>query len=408
MKTEFRYRVLTIIVFCAYIILGSFSGDLTQSHNSTEGFPYHRIVMLLTAFIFIFNAQQVLIACQKNKVLITLLLYLLLTALWANNPMETLKIFIFLISVLFISIMISLSFLENKVILIRALFWLFFLLTLASVITALFFPKIGIQTGPDGVKRWQGITNHANALGIQALITIWISSNLFFLSKNKIEKFIILFAISLAFYLLTNANSMTSLITSLVVTSYVCYCYKLGQLKLPIKLFLFSVVLFGLIIIITFYTSTSELATTTMQSTGRNLTFTGRTVLWQTALKYATDNLTFGYGFDSLEQLTRKTHLQMSHLHNGYIEVLFRGGVIASILLAFILIKTLYHQLKIKLAYKYDFIFLNTGLVMVLMHNFTESSFLKGLSLLSIFIIYIIVSTSLIPIANKDKSSVAQ
>ncbi len=402
MKTEFRYRVLTILVFCAYITLGSFSGDLTQSHNDTEGFPYHRIVMFLTVFIFLFNARQVLIACQKNKLLIILLLYLLLSALWAHSPTETLKTFIFLSSAFIISILATLAFSENKVVLIKWLFWLFLLLTLASIFTALYFPSIGIKVGEQGDSRWIGITQHANALGGQSLLLIWLSSNLFFLSKIKIERLIILFAICAAFYAIRKADSMTSFITGIIITSYVCYYYLFGRLSLAIKLVLYAIAAFCFLVTVTLYMNASELAETTLASSGRNTTFTGRSVLWETALKYAANNLAFGYGFDSLEQLTKKTHIQMSHLHNGYIEVLVKGGVIAATLLACILIKTLFHQLRIISTHKHDFIFLNTGLIMLLLHNITESSILRGLNPLSIFIILIIVSTSLIPITNNQ------
>ena len=415
MKTAFRFRVLTIIVFCAYIALGSFSGgDLTQSHNSliqsqnsTEGFPYHRILMLLTAFIFLFNAQQVLIACKKNKLLITLLLYFLLTAIWANSPMETLKGFLFLSSVLIISLLTALAFSENKIVLIRWLFWLFLLLTLASIITALYFPNIGIKIGEKGDLRWIGITQHANALGGQSLLSIWLSSNLFFLAKSKIEKLIILFAICAAFYAILKADSMTSFITGIVISGYVCYYYLFWRLNQSIKIALYVIAALSFLITITFYMGTSELADTTLASTGRNTTFTGRSVLWESSLKYASNKLILGYGFDSLEQLTRKSHLQMSHLHNGYIETLVKGGLIASILLACILIKTFFHQLRIKASHKQDFILLNTGLIMLLLHNITESSILRGLSPLNIFIIFIIVSTSLIPLTNKDESLLA-
>ncbi len=406
MNTNLRLRDLTIIVFCLYIFWGSFGMDLTLSHNA-ERIPVHRAFILLTAFIFLCNVQQLLGACLKNKLLITLILYTLLTTAWANNPTDTLKNFIFLSSTLFISILTALAFADNKASLIRWLFWLFLLMTLASIITALRFPQIGINTLDFGEPRWIGITTHPNVLGVQALVLIWLSSNLFFLSKSSLEKTLILAAIIAAFFTIIKADSMTSLITSLVLVIYTCYCYLFGRVSLSVKLILFTLSLLTFLFIVTFYMGASELANTTLASTGRNTTFTGRAVLWEKALISAADNLIFGYGFDNLDQLTKKYHIQMSHLHNGYIQTLVQGGMIASILLAIILIKTLFHQLRIKSTYKHDFIFLNTGLVMVLLHNFTESSILKGLNTLSIFIIFIIVSTSLIQNNNIDKVSSA-
>jgi exopolysaccharide production protein ExoQ len=404
MDTQFRFKALILIVFCAYIFWGLFGVDLTLNPNEAR-IPLHRVFISLTAFIFLFNAQQVLAACLKNKLLITLILYTLLTAAWAYNPSETLNNFVFLSSALFISIMTALAFANNKDALIRWLFWLFLLMTLASIITALQFPKIGINTMNFGRPRWIGITTHPNVLGVQALVLIWLSTNLFFLSKSKLEKTLIFFAIIAAFFTIIKADSMSSLITSLVIVIYTCYCYLSGRLKLSTKLILYTVSLLIFLFIVTFYMSTSELVTTTLESTGRNTTFTGRALLWQKALASAADNLFFGYGFDDLQQLTKKHHFLMSHLHNGYIETLVKGGMIACILLAFIFIKTFFHQLRIKSEYMHDFNFLSTGLVMVLLHNLTESSILRGLSTLSIFMIFIIVSTSLIPINIKDKAS---
>jgi exopolysaccharide production protein ExoQ len=404
MSTKFSFSVLTIIVFCAYIFWGSFGVDITLSHPEEERIPLHRVFILLTAFIFLFNAQQVLIACLKNKLLITLLLYVLLTAIWAHNPLDALKNFVFLSSAMFISIMTALAYDDKRVTLLRWLFWLFLLMTLASIISALYFPKIGINTVHFGKPRWIGITSHPNTLGLQALALVWLSSNLFFLSKSILEKTVILFAVLTAFFTIIKADSMTSFITSLIITVYVGYCYLFDRLNLSIKLIVYTLSLLSFLSVVTFYTSTSELVTTTLESTGRNATFTGRALLWQKALKSAADHLFFGYGFDELEQLTKMHHTLMSHLHNGYIEILVKGGMIACTLLALILVKTFFDQLRIKSTHKYDFIFLNTGLVMILLHNFTESSILKGLNTLSILIIFIIVSTSLVPRYNKEQS----
>lgn len=161
----------------------------------------------------------------------------------------------------------------------------------------------------------------------------------------------------------------------------------------------------SLLFILAFYMNTEELTNATIGSTGRDASFTGRTLLWQKGLISAADNLTFGYGFDSLKQLTAIHHLDMSHLHNGYVELLVKGGIIASTLFAFILIKTFFHQLRIKSLYRQDYVFLSSGLLMVLLHNVTESSLLKGLSTLNMFLIFIIVSTSLIEKNNNNKTS---
>lgn len=401
MNAPFRFKVLTIMVFCVYVFWGSFGVDLTLNPDGNR-IALHRVFILFTFFIFLFNVQNVVAACLKNKLLIVLIFYVLLSATWAFNPAATLKNFIFISSCMLISIMTALAFYDNKIILIRWLFWLFLIMLQASIIAALYFPQLGVNAKDFVNPRWIGITAHPNGLGAQALGLIWLASNLFFLSKSKIEKSIIIFGLITAFYAIIKADSMTSLITSLIVTGFTCYYYLFERLSLPVKIILFTVSLLSFLYVITFYMSTSELASSTIESTGRDTTFTGRAVLWENGLKSTADNLILGNGFDDLEQLTRKYHTEMSHLHNGYIETFVKGGFVACLLLASILIKTFIHQLKVKSTSKKDFIFLNTGLVMVLVHNFTESSILRGLNTLSIFIIFIIVSTSLISVNYKN------
>jgi O-antigen ligase len=94
----------------------------------------------------------------------------------------------------------------------------------------------------------------------------------------------------------------------------------------------------------------------------------------------------------------------MSHLHNGYVETLVKGGIIAIVLLATILIKTVLNLFKIRSKYKYDYVFLCTGLLMVLFHNFTETSLLKGLNPLNIFMDFFVVSTSLVGFESNNES----
>jgi O-antigen ligase len=152
-----------------------------------------------------------------------------------------------------------------------------------------------------------------------------------------------------------------------------------------------------------FYISDVDISTSILKSTGRTASFTGRTVLWEKALIAANDNPIFGYGFDGLLPLTKKYHLLMVHLHNGYIETLVKGGMISITLLSYIIIKTLIYQFRIRLKYKSDLIFLNSGLIMILVHNITESSVLKGLNSLNILLILIIASTNLLKSANTIK-----
>ncbi len=402
MNTTFKLRTLTIIVLCLYIFWAGIGIDLVL-YPSVERYPLHRGFILLTFFVLIFNLKQVFSVFLQNKALIVLIFYVLLTAAWADNASVVVKDFIFLFSALIISILTALAFADHQIGLIRWLFWLFLLMTLASIIVGIYYPHIGINIKDFGKPRWVGITNHPNALGAEGLTLTWLAANLLFLSKKYLEKAITLFALLAAVYIIRKADSITSLLDAFVVIACVCYYYIFNRLSLPIKLIFFMLVSLSFLFVVSFYMGAEEMSSSILKSTGRSASFSGRTELWGKALIAASDNPIFGYGFDDLLSLTKKYHILMVHLHNGYIETLVKGGVIGLILLVYILVKTLIDQFRINLKYKKDFIFLNSGFIMILIHNITESSVLKGLNALNILLILIIISTSLLSSANKTK-----
>lgn len=404
MNTTFRFRTLTLITLCLTLFWGTFGLDLILNPKAIR-FPLHKAFILMTAIIFLFNIRQVLAECQNNKLLVALITYILLSAAWAYTPADVMKNFVFLLSSMFIAMLAALAFSDNTARLIRWLFWLFSLITLASIFVALKYPQIGINIKDFGKPRWLGITAHPNGLGAQASVLIWLATNLFFLSKSKLEKLIIVFSVAAAIFVIVKADSMTSLISSFVVIGLTCYYYIFNSLRLTIKLILFWLLFLSALFVIIFFIGEDELVSTAFESTGRTTSFSGRTVLWENALMAVADNPIFGYGFDNLEQLTRRYRLEMSHLHNGYIQILVQGGMFASLLLATILIKTFFKQFRINSTYRQNFIFLNSGLVMILLHNVTEASIFRGLHPLNMFLIFIIVSTNMESNSKKIQSA---
>ena len=186
---------------------------------------------------------------------------------------------------------------------------------------------------------------------------------------------------------------------SIAVLGLIFYYHYFSGLNLIIKLLLWTFLLLIFLISFSLFITPQEAIVSILEANGRNLTFTGRSLLWVKALYALPDHLLFGYGFDNLQALTERQYKQlinMAHLHNGYLEVLLKGGLIGFFLLMFNIVKTVYYQLKLRKNNKVVFIFLNTGLMMVLFHNFTESSLLKGSMTMDIVFIFIIVLTNLL------------
>jgi exopolysaccharide production protein ExoQ len=401
-ENSFKFKSLTVFVLCLYLFWAFFGIDITIN-GEIERIPLHRVYLGLTLIIFVFNFKSVFNGYLKNKLLIVLFFYVLATSLWSSDKMETVKNFTILMSALTISIMTVLVFQNNHKSLLRILFWFCFVMVAASIATAIKFPEYGIDTTNFAKSRWIGITDHPNKLGGLVLLSVWSAINLFYLTKNVLEKFIAILSILMAAYAVVNADSMTSVVASLVCIGYTTYLFFIGNKSFLFKLSLILFASFTLIVITTFYMSSEEIVTNTLASGGRNTTLTGRSLLWKNGLESFSKNIFFGEGFDKLDNLTRKYRIVMSHLHNGYIELLVKGGIIAGILMFFVIIMTYLGQLKIKENNNEVFIFLSTGFVGILVHNFAESSLLRGLNGLGVIFILIVAYTNMTK--NKLKST---
>lgn len=395
MINNFKFKKLTLLVFCFYLLWGFFGIDLTISGgDGNDRLPLHRVFILLTLFIFCFNIKEVFFCFTKNKLLVSLVFFILLSSAWSSNSIDTAKGFVFLFSSLSISIMLASAFRDNQIMVLRGLFWICFLLVIASIFTALKFPQYGINLKDFGSSRWIGITEHPNKLGALTFSCIWLAINLFYLSPYKLEKLISIAAIIISVFVAFKSDSMTSIVASLFAVFYTLYLHLFAMKSTSVKVIFFTFALLTSLVITTFYMSTKEIADQTLASSGRSTTLSGRTELWANGFDALSDNLLIGSGFDNLESLTKKYHMHMSHLHNGFIELLVKGGLIAGVLLVFILTTTLFKQLALKKIKNQNFFLLNSGLISILLHNMAESSLFKGFNSLNLLFIFILVSTS--------------
>ncbi len=394
MNSQAKLKYLTVVTLCLFIFLGSYGIDLTLEPPGYERYPYHRFLIVITALIALLNIREVVNLCLSNKALILLVAYIFATSLWSDDPQGTMKNFVFLASAVFIAILIVNAFSERNIVLVRWLFWLFLLMNLASIYVALEYPALGINVKEFGKPRWLGITNHPNTLGATGLILIWLASNLYFLTRKTFEKLCVMIAIGVGLWVIVKADSITSLVDAFLVIELVCYYYLFNKLSLPVKVCLLGAGFFASLFLALFFFKGQDMASVILSSAGRNTNLSGRTLLWSKAFTAFFESPIIGYGFDDLAGLTKRFRLLMSHLHNGYLEVLVKGGLIAGLLTFVILFRAFVDQLLIKSSHRNNFILLNSGLVMVLVHNFTESTLMKGLNPLNIVSIYVVVATS--------------
>ena len=107
----------------------------------------------------------------------------------------------------------------------------------------------------------------------------------------------------------------------------------------------------------------------------KNLTFTGRTYIWDKGLKFIKDRLIIGYGKEASSIRTQKFHNKFAvNCHNNILEELYQGGIlllIAYVYMLFVAFKRLFNYRKEKIAQLIGW-FLFVLFIMSLMEVYTS------------------------------------
>ncbi len=397
MSNTIVFKGLALFAFSLFFVFDNIRIDLVMTKiDPDERFPFHRFYVAISYFLFLINMRVTINECLKNKALLVLLLYILVSMFWSSVPFGSFKSFFSQLTVMLVAIMVGLAYYEQRVVILRTLFLWFLLFVVASIAIAWFYPEVGVNTISFGKPRWIGVSDHPNELGATALVLIWLGMNYYYIGSSKKLVFL---SVAMGYYVIIMADSLTSLVSSFAVMLYVIYSYKMANMNFIFKAFLFLLAFFIFVAIIGLYKSFPDLIGSWLEAGGRNATLSGRTKLWHKAIISLRGHWMFGYGFDNLKQVTERQYkqmYQMSHLHNGYLEVLLKGGVVGCLLLLIVVVKTMIYQFKIRKKHRSDYILLSSGLLMIFIHNFTQSSLLKGSITLSILFFYICILSSMI------------
>ncbi|WP_349346585.1 O-antigen ligase family protein [Priestia megaterium] len=199
-----------------------------------------------------------------------------------------------------------------------------------SLLTVIFIPSIGIMD-VDGEGAWQGIYGFKNKFGT-ALVLLTV----LYLLKIKHSRILLgyLCVLMVLFITLMTKSSSSILIIGVLILSLLAI--KLfSRLKQTTGKSLFtlisSIALIVIILCVSPYIIISLL--------GKDLSFTGRTVIWQDIFNYMPGSWFFGHGYGILEGGTSIIHQKISldlnirifSAHNGYIEFLLNVGLIGLI-----------------------------------------------------------------------------
>ena len=341
----------------------------------------------LALFLFIRRFPASVRPIAKQPIYALLVSYMLLSMLWSAFPV---KVFInFGHSVGLGLVVLSLLFYFEKRYdeIYFSLARLLSPMMLASLLLCLLFPAYSIAY--DG--RWQGLFDNSNILGLFSLVSVWASaSSLAVNSKRSTRRWSWAF-LTLSLVPLFGSRSATSIALSLFVLLAMPFLVTLENNPRPVQIIkVFMVLWVGLMLfvfVVVFAPERLE-AQGFFYLFGRSETLTGRTKVWADALELIKLKPWLGWSFDSNVSVLGHLKGHGGQFHNGYLDLLVRGGWIG-LTLALWLVLAIFKGLvsAIKIEFKSGICILVIVLA-ILFHNITEASLFRETTLLWMFLVF--------------------
>jgi O-antigen ligase len=184
-----------------------------------------------------------------------------------------------------------------------------------------------------------------------------------------------------------SATSMFSLFVGIIVFIWLQYAPRDPELLTRYFIKGICAVFFVLVVSqlgIWFFTENRSIGEVTIEMSGRDSTLTGRSDLWEDILQYASKNPFTGVGYGSFwignlsHNLWDKHFWQPTQGHNGYIDIYVELGMIGLFLLGSLLLSA-FGKIKNNIVANFEYgCFQIAMFIMIIIHNFAETSFLRG------------------------------
>ena len=347
--------ILTLIIATPFLVHDQSGGQLAPSlnplryleHQSTEGNAHKQ--MMLAAVYASCGALLVLRGRlgQLRHIglpLGAMLLWTLASTLWSVDPSLTLRRCAAIDGLALVGVYAALRFGFAEML--RVMAWVAVIGLVASLVVAVLLPEDGLDY--DG--RLRGVLDHKNDLGGFAALSLLVAVSRLMLSP-QIGRLRVLVDVglgALAVTCLFLAHSATP-IAVLMVAALTLVAARLLRNAHETTLALSPLLLgAGLIALVVFVVKMNEVAPVF----GRDTELSGRTLIWQFALRMVWAHPLSGYGYGAFwsgsdspgSAFWYLTHVAATHAHNGYLQVWLDVGLIGLALIVSAILTT-FHKL---------------------------------------------------------------
>jgi exopolysaccharide production protein ExoQ len=380
------------------------------------------LLMALGLYVLGTRAERTKRILAHNKWAVVLFIYIALSTIWSNFPLISLRRGIRSTGTLVMVLVVLTE--GNPLGAVRVLLRRLYLVHIPfSIVAIKYFRNIGVMYNWSGVEEeWIGLSTDKNSLGQVAMCSgiFWLWEALQDGPKKKLTLSLLLLGMTL--WILRGSKTVHS--STAIVGFVICSAILLGlqlikegaaNAKRIIFAGTLALILLGPLGYFVFQAFEITPVEMVVQATGRDMTFTDRTLIWTDVLNTAKKYPVLGVGIGALwvgplgyemypmPNWSRKTpRWRPEEGHNGYIDVYAQLGGIGLVLML-IVVGAAFAGAFTALQNDFQFGVLRLSLLLgIVLNNLSESSFLLGTH--DLWFLFLLVALN-VPIRKKQRSS---
>lgn len=353
---------------------GSNATSFSQGDSNPVLFMLNAALACATLLLAYPKLPTMVAMVSRLKVLSALYILAAASIIWSVARVTTFRNDAYLSMYIVSAVYISIRFTDDE--LIRLLGNCMAVLAFLSVAWQFFFqPSSAYVPGWSGVFLTKNGLGIAMAIGTVALIAARRPWNLFRISS-----------IALCVSLLLLSLSFTAVLATVAAVGILVYMRVNQHVRL---LLLTSIIAGGIALSI----AISSISGAFSSTTGKDLTFTGRTEVWTLVVKKIAEHPLLGYGYSAFwsteaESINPFVNWKPGQAHNGYLEICLDLGIAGLVLTLLLLQNGLRRARQLRRFYNYDAgVWMLLVTVLVLVHNGAESDFMKMSIMWFVFLI---------------------
>jgi exopolysaccharide production protein ExoQ len=326
-KVKLTEKILTILLLL--ITVGALTIHPAQEiSTSTLGGDKLDTIFNIVSYLILFYFlllywKGFLYVITRSPLQFLLITIVIFSILWSGDLSSSLTYLRGLIRLYFLAIYLAMRYSLREQM--RLIAWALGASALLSMFFSAFIPGF-IHKSPELVDMWSGIYGHKNELGYMMAWSAGVFLHLA-LSSNRYRWLMWgICGVSVSLIILSRSTTSLTILLTMILLLPIYKSFQKTNYKLQVIM-----VTSALMLLIVGVTILVNNADTVVGTSGKDLTFNGRSDLWELVMSKIWERPWLGYGFSGFWTSTdasnlRATYDWASNAHNGFLELLLELG----------------------------------------------------------------------------------